>query len=121
MMFVGTPLGTSDHCFVSCALRAEHLYWSTISEVFVFLKHRTDWDNVHCAVRSCTWSTILKSAYPLDVFDLSIGEVIGRLVPTTSLRNRSGDKQWFDANCRRDYDAKQPAYQAWCRARSADH
>ena len=23
-MVVGTPLGTSDHCFVSCLLRVEH-------------------------------------------------------------------------------------------------
>ena len=34
---------------------------------------------------------------------------------------RSGDKQWFDASCRRAYDAKQTAYHAWCRACSADH
>ena len=33
----------------------------------------------------------------------------------------SGDKQWFDASCRREYDAKQTVYRAWCRARDADH
>ena len=66
----------------------------------VFLKHRSNWDNVRCAVRSFTWGTILKSADPLDAFDRAIGEDIGRLVPTTVLCSRSGDKEWFDSSCR---------------------
>ena len=87
----------------------------------VFLKHHTNLDNVRCAVRSFAWSTILKSADPLDPFDRAIGEDIDRLVPTTVLHCRSGDEQWVDASCRRAYDAKQPGYHAWCRALSADH
>ena len=45
-----------------------------------------------------------------DAFDRTISEFIIRLVPTTILRSRSGDKQWFDANCWRAHDAKQTAY-----------
>ena len=55
-----------------------------------------------------------EAADPLDAFDRSVGEVIGRLVPTTVLRSISGDKQWFDACCRRAYDAKQTACRDWC-------
>ena len=44
-----------------------------------------------------------------------------RFVPTTVLRIRYGDKQWFDASCQRAYDVKLTAYLAWCRARSAHH
>ena len=66
----------------------------------VFLKHRTNWDCVRSAVRSFSWSTILKSADPLVAFDRATGEVIGRYVPTTVLSSRSGHKQWFDASCR---------------------
>ena len=58
---------------------------------------------------------------PLDSFDRAIGEVTGRLVPTTVLRSRSGNKQWCDASCRKPYDAKQISYRAWCRTRSADN
>ena len=61
----------------------------------------------NCAVRSFTWSIILKLADEWDAFDRAIGEVIVRYVPTTVLHNRSGDKQWFDASCWRSYDAKQ--------------
>ena len=61
------------------------------------------------------------TADPLNAFDRAIGEVIGRFVHTTVLCSRSGDKQWFDGSCRGADDAKQTAYHAWCRARSADH
>ena len=62
----------------------------------------------------------LKSADPLDAFGRAIGEVIVR-VATTVFRSRSGYKQWFDASCQKAYDAKQIAYRAWCKARSADN
>ena len=87
----------------------------------VFLKHRTNWDRVRSAVRSFTWSTILKSTDPLVVLDRAIGEVISRYIPNTVLSSRSGDNQCFDASCRRAYDAKQTAYRAWCRARNAEY
>ena len=64
---------------------------------------------------------IFMSADPLDAFDQAIGEVIGRLVPTTVLRSRYGEKQWCDDGCWRAYDAKQTAYRAWWKARSADN
>ena len=80
-VFVCPPLGTSDHCFVSCVRRVEQSVQEYNFKSSVILKHRTNWDNVRCAVRNFTWSTILKSADPLDAFDRAIGEVIGRLVP----------------------------------------
>ena len=87
----------------------------------VFLKHRTNWDSVRSAVRSFTWSTILKSANRLVALDRAIGEVIGWYVSTIVLRSRYGDKQWFDAICLGAYDAKQNACHDWCRARHAEH
>ena len=63
----------------------------------------------------------MKSAEPLAAFDGAISKVIGRHVPTTFLRSESGDKQWFDASCRRANDAEQTAYRACCRTRDAEH
>ena len=37
----------------------------------------------------------MKSADPLVAFDRAIGEVIGRYVPTTVLRSRAVDNQWY--------------------------
>ena len=91
---VGTPLGTSDHCFVICVcvLHVEQSVPEYNVRSTVFLKHSNNWHSVHSAVRSFTWSTILKSADPLVVFDRAIGGVIGMYVSTTALRSRSGDK-----------------------------
>ena len=116
-VFVGNPLGTSDDCIVSCVLRVEQSVPKYNIRCTVLLKHRTNWDNVHSAVRRFTWSTILKSADTIDAFDRAIGEVIGRFVHTTGFHSRSGGKQWFDASWRRAYDA---IYHAWCRVCSAD-
>ena len=118
---VETPLCTSDLCCVSYVLRVEQSVSEYNVRSTIFLKHRTNWDNVRSAVRSFTWSSILKSSDLLVAFDRAIGEVIGRYVSTTVLRSRSGDEQWFDDSCRRAYDDKQIAYRAWCRARNAEH
>ena len=39
---VGTPIGTSDHCFVSCVLRVEQSVPEYNVRSTVFLKHRTN-------------------------------------------------------------------------------
>ena len=117
----GTPLGTSDNCFVSCVLRVEQCVPEYNVRSTVYLKHRTNWDTVRSAVRSFLWSTILKSADTLVAFNRALDEVIPTYVPTTVLRSKSGDKQWFDASCWRAYDFKQNVYRAWCRARNAEH
>ena len=118
---VGTPFRASDHCFVSCVLRVQQSVPEYSVRSTVFLKHRTNWDSDRSAVRSFKWSTILKSADPLVAFDRAICKVIVRYVPTTVLRSRPGDKQWFDSSCRRASDAKQTADRAWCRAWNAEH
>ena len=121
-VFVGTPLATSDHWFVSCVLRVEQSVPEYNMRSTVFLKRRSNWDNVRFAgMQDFSCSPILKSADQLGTIDRAVGEVIGRLVPTTDLSSRSGENQWFDASCRRACDAKQIAYHARCRARSEDH
>ena len=45
-VFVGTPLGTSDHCFVNCMLWVEQSVPENNVRSTVFLKHRTNWDNI---------------------------------------------------------------------------
>ena len=91
-MFVDTPLGTSDHSFVSCELRVQQSVreYDVISAVFE--KHRTNWDSLRNAVRCFTLNIILKSADILVAFNRGIGEVICKYVPTIVLRRRSGDK-----------------------------
>ena len=76
-VFVGTPLGASDHCFVSCVSRVEQSVPEYNFRSSVFLKHCTNWDNFRCAVRSSTRSTIFKLADPLVAFNRAIGKFIG--------------------------------------------
>ena len=64
LVILCTPLGTSDHCFVSCVLRVEQSVPEYNVRSTDFLKRRssrTNWDSVRNAVRIFTWNTILKS------------------------------------------------------------
>ena len=69
----------------------------------VLLKHCTNWDSVISTGRSFTWALFCSQC-----------------VPTTVLRSRSGDKQWFDSSCGRAYDGKHTDYPAWYTARNAN-
>ena len=86
-VFVGTQIGTSDHCFVSFVICVEKSVPKYNVRSTVFLKQRTNWDSVHSVVRSFAWSTILKSTDLLVAYDRAIGEVIGRYVPTVVFRS----------------------------------
>ena len=50
----GTPLGNSDHCFVSSVLRVEQSMPEYNVRSTVFLMHRTNWNSVRSAVMSFT-------------------------------------------------------------------
>ena len=69
---VVTPLGTSDHYFVSCLFCVKQSLLKYNVRSTVFLKHRINWVSVRSAVRSFTLSVILKSADLLVAFDRSI-------------------------------------------------
>ena len=66
---VGTRLRTSDHCFVSCVLHVEQSVLEYNVNSTVLSQHRMNLDSVHSAVRSFTYSTLLKQADPLVMFD----------------------------------------------------
>ena len=44
--------------------------------------------------------------------------LVGRYVPTKTIRIRNKDKPWFDDQCRRAFDLKQEAHLRWTRDRS---
>ena len=56
---IGTPLGTSDHRFVSCVLHVEQYVPEYNVKSTIFLKHRTNLDSVLSAVRSAPFSSHL--------------------------------------------------------------
>ena len=119
-MSLGSQLGTSDHCFVNCELLVEQVIPEHNIKRVVHWKHRINWDNIWNAVRSLSWSTILRSADPIGALNSAVSEVVSRFIPTMVVRSRSGGKHWFDSNCHRANDAKQTAYRAWSRERGAD-
>jgi len=117
-VFVGTPLGTSDHSYLELDVNVSQMLPTYDARRTVFVKSRVDWEKVRREVRVLPWSSIYRSADPVSVLNDSISHVIHRCVPTTVVGFRSGDAPWFNAECRFAFDTKQTAYRAWTRGRT---
>jgi hypothetical protein len=112
---VGTPLGTSDHCYLRLAVEvSQALPFHDVSRV-VYVKSRINWDRVRAEVSALPWGQIYCAADPVSSLNDGISGVIRRCVPTAVMRFRSGDTPWFTAECRRAFDLKQTAYRNWTR------
>lgn len=117
---VGTPLGTSDHCCLNLHVTVNQSLPSYDVRRTVFLKNRVNWDRVREDVQDIAWSEIFKAQDPVSALNTAVSCIITRNVPTATLRFRSGDAPWFNADCRRVYDLKQTAYRAWTRGRTRE-
>ena len=115
---VGTPIGTSDHCFLSARVKVSQSVPAYDVRRTVFRKSAVDWSLVRDDVDNLSWSTIFRSSDPVSSLNESISDIIARRVPTCVISYRSRDAPWFTAECRRAYDTKQTAYREWTRSRS---
>ena len=117
---VGTPIGTSDHCFLHLAIKVSQVVPFHNVRRTIFVKGRVDWDIVRSDVVNLPWGDIYRSLDPISLLNDSIAAVVARRVPTTVMNFRSSDKPWFTPDCRLAFDRKQTAYRAWTRGRSRE-
>ena len=113
---VGTPVGTSDHSFLSCNLTTSQHVPDISTSKKVYLKSRANWGAVCSDLSNVSWSNIYCDPEPASrLSDLLCG-VLDRRVPSKIIRNRNSDKPWFNNACRRAYQAKQEAYRRYTRS-----
>ena len=115
------PVGSSDHSSLKVSLELRQLNVITTSRREIYLKRNVDWDLVRTDVRDLPWHNILHSPDPIDALNNAFSEIIKRRVPVKSLVLRSGDKPWFNDECRRAHSEKQAAYHSWSRNRSPNN
>ena len=83
---VGSPFGSSDHCYVICVLPDEQAVSEDNVRNSVLLKLHTNWDRVRNAIRSLTQSSVLISLDAFETFNDAVGNVICIHVLTTVFR-----------------------------------
>ena len=109
------PVGTSDHSSLSFKVQTSFTVPdSTISRT-VHLKARANWNGVISDLENVSWGGIYRAESPIDALNNVLLEISNRRIPTRILRSRSGDKVWFNDECRRVQREKQDAYGIWSR------
>ena len=112
---VGSPIGTSDHCYISAIIKTEHAVLDISFSRKIYLKSQADWDGISNDLRELDWPHIYTQvdfvASMNDVFE----GIIVRRIPSRVIKFHIKDKAWFNENCKRANLAKQEAYQLWRR------
>ena len=115
---VGSPIGNSDHSYLSVVLTTNVRAPSFCVSRTVYQKSRINWDNVVSDVMGLSWSDVRRSENCVEALDTALLGIINARVPKVTVRTRRGDYPWFDDECRRAFDDKQEAYHVWLRDRT---
>ena len=115
---VGSPIGTSDHCFVSAHIKIEQTIPDVSSSRKIYLKSQADWNGVLSDLSNINWSHFYRQLDCIAAFSTACEGIIERRIPSRIVTFRNKDKAWFNAECRRAYLDKQEAYHLWQRNRS---
>ena len=115
---VGTPIGTSDHTFISAIIRTEQVVPEVSSSRKIYLKSQANWVAVQRDLKHLNWSNLLHQDDASEPLSADCLEIIDRHVPSRTVTFRNKDRAWFNNDCRRAYLEKQEAYNLWNRNRS---
>ena len=76
------------------------------------------WNTACGAVQDLPWRNIWSADNPVEVLNEHLLLLVGRFVPTKTIRLRNKDKPWFDDQCRYAFGLKQEAHLRWTLDRS---
>ena len=109
LVAVATPIGNSDHSFLSAVVSMAQAVPNLCVSRKVFLKHQVNWNTVCGAIWELPWRNIWLSNNPVNEH-LSL--LVGRYVPTKVICVCKKHKPWFDDQCRHAFGLQQEAHLA---------
>ena len=112
---VGSPIGTSDHCYVSAIIKTEHTVPDISFSRKIYLKSKADWDGILNDLRKLDWPDIYRQADIIVSVNDGFERIIVKHTPSQVIKFCTKDKAWFNEDCRQANLAKQKAYQLWRR------
>ena len=110
---VGSPVGTSDHSYVSAIIKTEHAVPDISFSRKIYLKSQADWDGILSDLRELYWPDIYRQVDFVASMNDGFERIIVRRIPSRVIKFRINDKAWFNEDCKRANLAKQEAYQLW--------
>ena len=110
---VGSPVGTSDHSYVSAVIKTEHAVPDISFSRKIYLKLQADWVGILSDLRELDWPDIYRQVDFVAPMNDGFERIIVRRIPSRVIKFRINDKAWFNEDCKRANLAKQEAYQLW--------
>ena len=108
-----SPVGSSDHCGLSCKVQLNFPIPNFTLIRQVFIKSKINWEGIYRAFNAIVWRDIYKAPCPVTALNTIILDMISKYVPIKTLRSRSHDKAWFNDLCYQAYRDKHTAYNLW--------
>ena len=104
------PLGSSDHCTISCKVTTNAPMPDITFSRKVFIKSRADWVGVRADVQSIRWGDVYGAVCPITHLNQLLTGIISRRIPSKIIKTRMNDKPWFNDTCLQAFRDKQTAY-----------
>ena len=106
---VGSPIGTSDHCYVSAIIKTEQAvpYLSYSHKIYV--KSQADWDGILDDLYERDWPHICRQVDFVAAMYEEFERIIVRHIPSRVIKFPIKDKAWFNDDCKPSDLAKQEA------------
>ena len=112
---VGSPIGTSDHCYVSAIIKIEHAVPDISFSHKIYLKSQADWDGVLNDLCELDWPDIYRQVDFVASMNDAFEGIVVRQIPSQVIKFHIRDKAWFNEDCKWANLANQEAYQLWRR------
>ena len=83
---VGSPTGTSDHCYVSAIIKTEHVVPDISFSRKIYLKSQADWDGILNDLHELDWPDIYRQADFVASMNDGFERIIVRRIPISSYK-----------------------------------
>ena len=110
---VGSPVGTSDHTYISAHTRTKQVVPEIPSSRKIYLKSQGDWNGVQSDLSQLNWPHFYCQDDSIEPLNNVFVEIIDRCIPSRVVTFRNKDKAWFNNDCKRAYLEKQEVYNFW--------
>ena len=102
---VGSPIGTSDHCYVSAIIKTEHAVPDISFSLKIYLKSQAHWDGILNELVSLTGQIPIDKLTLLPLND-GFERIIVRCIPSRVIKFCIKDKALLMSDCKRANLAK---------------
>ena len=112
---VGTPIGTSDHSYVSVTIRTEQTVPDVSFSRKIYIKSRADWNGILQELSTVDWPDIYHQVDSISSFNATCTEVLDKRIPSRVIKFYNRDKAWFSHEYKWTYQERQEVYHLWRR------